>query len=251
MGGRGFGRGGGGGFGGGGRGGGFGGGRGGGGGGRFQKSDPSQPRISSEVQIFIEGLPLDAKIPELVNYFSAAGQIKSDRLTRNPRVWLYHDKVTGKPTGECTITYRDHDSQARALAMFEGQTYQGTYSLRVTPSIVKAHMAKLPPPSSAPRGGRGGFGRGDSRGGGGKMMGRGGGDRRGGGFDRRGGGGYDRPREGGFGSGGGDGFGRGGGGGFGRGGGFGGGDDYYGGPGGSRGGRGSGGFGSSSRYNPY
>ena len=44
---------------GGGRGGGGGGrGRGGGGGGRFQKSDPDAPRVSSEVQIFVEGLPL-------------------------------------------------------------------------------------------------------------------------------------------------------------------------------------------------
>ena len=61
----------------------------GGGGGKFRKSDPNEPRISSEVQIFVEGLPLDAKLPELVNFFSAAGKIKSDRMTRNPRVWLY------------------------------------------------------------------------------------------------------------------------------------------------------------------
>lgn len=68
----------------------------GGGGGRFQRSGPDEERISSEVQIFIEGLPLSAKIPELVQYFSSVGNIKSDRETKKPRVWLYHDKTTGQ-----------------------------------------------------------------------------------------------------------------------------------------------------------
>ena len=54
-----------------------GGGRGGGGGGpKFQKSGPDDPRISSEVQIFVEGLPKGAKVPELVQYFSTVGEIK-------------------------------------------------------------------------------------------------------------------------------------------------------------------------------
>lgn len=72
--------------------------RGGGGGGRggFRKSGPDEPRVSSEVQIFVEGLPLNAKIPELVQYFSSVGQIKTDRETKKPRVWLYHDKTTGQ-----------------------------------------------------------------------------------------------------------------------------------------------------------
>jgi hypothetical protein len=84
-------------------GGGGGGGRGGGGGGggRFQKSDPNAPRISSEVQIFVEGLPLDAKIPDLVAFFGTAGKVKSDRLTKQPRVWLYHDKSTGQGSMLC------------------------------------------------------------------------------------------------------------------------------------------------------
>ena len=43
-----------------------GGGRGGGGGGRFQKSGPDDPRISSEVQIFVEGLPKNAKARTII-----------------------------------------------------------------------------------------------------------------------------------------------------------------------------------------
>ena len=58
----------------------------------FQKSDPDAPRISSTVQIFVEGLPLDAKLPEIQKYFESVGRIKCDRLTKKPRIWLYHDK---------------------------------------------------------------------------------------------------------------------------------------------------------------
>ena len=73
-----------------GRGGGGGGfrGRGGGRGGgepKFQKSGPDDPRISSEVQIFVEGLPKGAKVPELVQYFSTVGEIKVRRRMKRDR----------------------------------------------------------------------------------------------------------------------------------------------------------------------
>lgn len=45
-------------------------------GGGFRRSAPDEPRIASEIQIFVEGLPTNAKIPELVQYFSSVGQIK-------------------------------------------------------------------------------------------------------------------------------------------------------------------------------
>lgn len=44
-----------------------------------------------------------------------------DRLTKKPRVWVYHDKETGEPTGECTITYNDADSQTLALQTYDGE----------------------------------------------------------------------------------------------------------------------------------
>ena len=70
------------------------GGRGGGGGPKFEKSGPDEPRINSTVQIFVEGLPEGAKIPELVQYFSTVGPIKGDKESKKPRVWLYTDKET-------------------------------------------------------------------------------------------------------------------------------------------------------------
>ena len=143
-----------------------------------RKSDSSAPREPSQVQIFIEGLPLDARIPDLVDYFSTVGKIKIDRDANKPRVWLYHDKRTGDPTGEATITYYDNETQRRALDTYNGKYFMDRYELKVTPSIVKVHMAKAPPKPSGRfrgRGGRGGF-RGSSRGGGGY---RGGGGNRG------------------------------------------------------------------------
>ncbi len=223
--------------------GGRGGGRGGGGGrGRgapFTKARPEDPRVNSEVQIFVENLPLDVKMQEIKSYFSSVGEIKVDRLTKKPRIWLYHDKDTGQPTGECTITYNSAQVQTMALQTYDGAGFRGGASvLRVTPSIVKSHMARPPPPPARGRGGRGGRG-GPPRGGGrgGPPRGRGGSPGRGGG-PMRGRGGF-----------GGGGRGRGGGGGYG-GGGY-GGEGYGGRDRGGYGGGDRGGFGGGGRYNPY
>ena len=151
------------------------------------KSEASAPREPSQVQIFIEGLPLNVRIPELVEYFSTVGKIKIDRESNKPRVWLYHDKRTGDPTGEATITYYDHETQIRALERFNGQRFMERYELTVTPSIVKVHMAKPPPKSVMGQRGRGG--RGNSRGGS-----HSGGGFRGGGGHRRGEGNRERGR---------------------------------------------------------
>ncbi len=67
------------------------------GGGGFRRAGPNDARVSSEVQIFVEGLPKDVKVPELCQYFSTVGRIKNDRLTKKPRVWIYHDKARSSP----------------------------------------------------------------------------------------------------------------------------------------------------------
>jgi len=129
----------------------------------FKKNSPSDPRVGSEVQIFVEGLPPLSKIPELVQYFSTVGEIKIDRDSKKPRVWLYTDKVTGQQTGEATITYKNPYTQKLALSTYHLQQYQGK-TIMVTPSIVKAHMATIPDLRTRGRGR--GRGRGACRGGG-------------------------------------------------------------------------------------
>ena len=95
------------------------------GGGGFKKSEPDAPRVNSEVQIFVENLPRDIKIPEVCQFFSTVGKIKVDRITKKPRVWVYHDKASGEPTGECTITYNDRESQQLALQTYDGEKMRG------------------------------------------------------------------------------------------------------------------------------
>ena len=77
------------------------------------------------VQVFVENLPRDIKIPEVCQFFSTVGKIKVDRLTKKPRVWVYHDKASGEPTGECTITYNDRESQQLALQTYDGEKLRG------------------------------------------------------------------------------------------------------------------------------
>ena len=130
--------------------------------GSFRKSDTNAPRERSKVQIFVQGLPLNAKLTDIVGYFSTVGRIKLDRETRKPRVWIYHDKQTGAPTGEATITYNDRETQAKALQAYDKQNFGNSF-IEVSPAYVKAHMADPPILPPRPPRGRGGF-RGGSRG---------------------------------------------------------------------------------------
>ena len=129
-----------------------------------KKVKPAIPREPSKVQVFIEGLPLNVQVNDIVKYFSTVGKIKLDRETRNPRVWLYKNKTTGELTGEATVTYVDRESQKLALQSFHGKLFMNRYILKVSPAIVKCHMAD--PPILPPRPSRGmpGRGRGSYRG---------------------------------------------------------------------------------------
>ena len=123
---------------------------------------PAIPREPSKVQVFIEGLPLNVQISDIVKYFSTVGKIKLDRETRNPRVWLYKNKTTGELTGEATVTYVDRESQKMALQSFHGKLFMNRYILKVSPAIVKCHMADPPilpprPPRGMPGRDRGGY----------------------------------------------------------------------------------------------
>ena len=136
----------------------------------FQRSDPSEPRTNSEVQIFVQYLPIPVRESDLEKYFSTVGEIKEDKMTKKKRIWIYKEADGKTQKGECTITYRDTETQRRALDKYQGEYFMGQ-QIDVTPSVVKPHMAKPPPPSSSRgrgggrgRGGRG-FGRGGGRGG--------------------------------------------------------------------------------------
>jgi hypothetical protein len=57
--------------------------------------------------IFIQNLPKNVTIDELVASFGSIGVIKNDKKTSQPKIWIYKDKNTGEGKGEATITYDD------------------------------------------------------------------------------------------------------------------------------------------------
>lgn len=133
----------------------------------FQKSDKNMPREASQVQIFVEGLPLNVQLHDVIQYFSTVGRIKLNRESRTHRVWLYKNKGTGELTGEATVTYVDRETQKLALQSYNGRLFMNRYLLKVTPAIVKSHMASppiLPPRTPASMAQRGGSRGSDRRG---------------------------------------------------------------------------------------
>ena len=75
--------------------------RGRGGGGGFKKSEPDAPRVNSEVQIFVENLPRDIKIPEVCQFFSTVGKIKVGHYRSPCNLDLIF--------GACLVPLTDHE----------------------------------------------------------------------------------------------------------------------------------------------
>jgi len=54
--------------------------------------------------------------------------MQKDKKTREPCIYLYMDKMTGVPKGECTVTYDDPPSAKAAISWFNSKdlTYENT-----------------------------------------------------------------------------------------------------------------------------
>jgi len=134
--------------------------------------------LIQEDTIFVMGLPPSATPTEIAEFFGQIGIVKTDKRTKEPKVWIYKTR-DGTSKGECTVTYEDTEAGSAAVTWFNGKKY-GENEIKV--SIAER---KAPPGGFTKRGGGGGFrGRGGGRGGGRDF----GGGRGGGGGDRGGGG---------------------------------------------------------------
>ncbi|PNF31969.1 hypothetical protein B7P43_G06566 [Cryptotermes secundus] len=127
--------------------------------------------ITQEDTVFVSGMSPALTEDDIQQHFGAIGVIKMDRRSGKPKIWMYKDKITGKPKGEATVTYDDANAARSAIDWFDGKDFKG--------SIIKVQMAQHKNNYVGGRGGRGG-GRGGGGGGGGGGMDRGG---RGGGRD--------------------------------------------------------------------
>jgi RNA-binding protein FUS len=46
--------------------------------------------------------------------------LQMDRRTGKPKIWMYKDKISGKPKGEATVTYDDANAARSAIDWFDG-----------------------------------------------------------------------------------------------------------------------------------
>ena len=46
--------------------------------------------------------------------------LQADKRTGQPKIWIYKDKMSGKPKGEATITYDDANAAQSAIEWFGG-----------------------------------------------------------------------------------------------------------------------------------
>jgi len=75
--------------------------------------------------IFVSGISENTTESDLLTHFGSIGIIKIDKKTRKEKIWVYKDKETGKPKGECTITYDDPAAAPSAISWFNGKDLNG------------------------------------------------------------------------------------------------------------------------------
>ena len=63
--------------------------------------------------IYVSGIPTDATLEELAEWFGKIGTIKKSKKNFNqgePVIHIYKDKRTGRPKGDCTISYDEPET---------------------------------------------------------------------------------------------------------------------------------------------
>lgn len=127
--------------------------------------------------IFIQGMPSNVNEKLIAEHFGTIGRIKVDKKTRTQKIWMYKDKVTGRPTGEATVTYDDESAAQSARGWFSEKEFMGR-TIAVQMAQRKQYQGGGLGSGGGGGFGGGGFGRGRGRSGGG-----GGSDRRDGDWD--------------------------------------------------------------------
>uniref|UniRef100_A0AAQ4P7S4 TAF15 RNA polymerase II, TATA box binding protein (TBP)-associated factor n=1 Tax=Gasterosteus aculeatus aculeatus TaxID=481459 RepID=A0AAQ4P7S4_GASAC len=113
--------------------------------------------------IFVQGLAEEATVQEIGDYFKQIGIIKVNKKTGLLMINIYTDKGTGRPKGECTVSFDDPPSAKAAIDWFDGKEFNGK-PIKVSFATRRAEFTQRGGASGGGRGGRGGF---RARGGGG------------------------------------------------------------------------------------
>uniref|UniRef100_A0A803LRS0 Transcription initiation factor TFIID subunit 15 n=1 Tax=Chenopodium quinoa TaxID=63459 RepID=A0A803LRS0_CHEQI len=81
--------------------------------------------VPTNGSIYVCNLPEGTDDNMLAEFFGTIGLIKKDKRTGQPKIWLYHDKVTNEPKGDATITYEDPHAAAAAVEWFNNKEFHG------------------------------------------------------------------------------------------------------------------------------
>ncbi|GFG34884.1 hypothetical protein Cfor_00099, partial [Coptotermes formosanus] len=105
--------------------------------------------ITQEDTVFVSGMSPALTEEDIQQHFGAIVLLtfQTDRRTGKPKIWMYKDKITGKPKGEATVTYDDANAARSAIDWFDGKDFKG--------SIIKVQMAQHKNNYGGGRGGRG------------------------------------------------------------------------------------------------
>nr|CCA23603.1 conserved hypothetical protein [Albugo laibachii Nc14]CCA24162.1 conserved hypothetical protein [Albugo laibachii Nc14] len=92
-------------------------------------------RSKQKTWIYVNGLPLDTTIEEVVDYFSKCGVIQKDLLNEQPRIKLYQTKDEGGLNGDAAICYMKEASVELATQLLDQSEFRPEWRIDVSPAV--------------------------------------------------------------------------------------------------------------------
>jgi hypothetical protein len=96
--------------------------------------------MSWENTIYVAGLPTSVTVEEVADFFGQIGTIKKSKKSYNqgePTIHIYKDKRTGRPKGDCTVSFDEAETAQSAIKWYDGASFQGHAGSKLSVSIAR------------------------------------------------------------------------------------------------------------------